>query len=221
MSYAWDFSFLPHYSLVLLRALGSTLKLAAICLAAGFILGCVFAAARTSRYVVLRLLAGAYVELFRNVPAIVLLFWFFYTIPLMTGIGNDRFLTAAIAFSLYAGAYFTEIIRSGIEAVDPGQWLAARALGFTPGALFRDIILPQAIKKMMPALANESIEVVKLTTVAATVAYPELLYTAKLLSDTEYRPVEAYTTVAGVLLIALLPMTLLLFRLERGMRRSG
>jgi len=221
MSYAWDFSFLPNYGGVLLKALGATFKLAVICLAAGLVLGCGFAAARTSKYIIPRLLAGAYVELFRNLPAIVLLFWFFYTIPLVTGIGNDRFVTAAIAFSLYSGAYFTEIIRSGIEAVDPGQWQAARALGFKPVALFRDIILPQAIKKMIPALANESIEVVKLTTVAATVAYPELLYTAKLLSDTEYRPVEAYTTVAGVLLIILLPMTLLLFRLERGMRRSG
>jgi len=221
MSHEWDFSFLITYSGVLAKALGSTLKLAIVCLAAGMLLGCVFAVARTSRSSALRFVGAAYVELFRNLPAIVLLFWCFYTIPLLTGIGNDRFLTAAVAFSLYAGAYFTEIFRSGINAVDAGQWLAGRALGFTPFALFRDIILPQAVKNMMPAIANETIEVVKLTTVAATVAYPELVYTAKLLSDTEYRPVEAYTAVEGVLLLALLPLAVLLFRLERTMRRTN
>lgn len=220
MGYQWDFSFLLNYRHVLLQGLLNTAALSGVVLACGLVIGCLVVMARLSRAAPLRIAGAVYVELLRNVPALVLLFWFFYTIPVLTGIQNNRFLTAAVAFSLYAGAYFCEIFRSGIQSIPAGQWQAAAALGFGRAQLFVSIILPQAVRNVLPALTNEAIEVVKISAVAATIAYPELLYQAKLLSDTEYRPVEAYSAVAALIIGLILCLSTLSYLLEARLAKS-
>ncbi|MFC0219386.1 polar amino acid transport system permease protein [Pseudochelatococcus lubricantis] len=221
MTYKWDFSFLWNYRHVLAEGLLNTVYLSLTVLACGLVLGAVLAAARISRFATLRAVGSVYVELFRNVPALVLLFWFFYTIPVLTGIQNGRFLTAAVAFSLYSGAYFCEILRGGIQSIDRGQWEASIALGMTFRTVFGSIILPQAIRRTLPALTNEAIEVFKISAVAATIAYPDALYQAKLISDTEYRPVEVYTVIAVLLTAIILVLSGLSYALEYKFSKSN
>ena len=212
MGYEWDFSFLLAQRGLLLQGLLNTLKLAATSLACGLAIGLVAGTARISRRRLIRLVAACYIEPFRNIPAIILIFWFYYAVPIFTGIQNDRFVAAAMALTVYSGAYLAEVYRSGIQSIERGQWEAARALGFGYFSQMRYIVLPQAIKRMIPAFTGEAIEIVKLTAIASTIAYAELLYDAKMLSDTEYRPVEAYTAVACI-------FTALLLVLSHGSRR--
>ncbi len=221
MNYRWDFSFLLNYKHVLIEGLLNTIYLSLTVLICGLALGVVLAMARISRFAVLRGFATIYVELLRNLPALVLLFWFYYTIPVLTGIQNGRFLTAAVAFSLYSGAYFCEILRGGVQSIDRGQWEASTALGMSERTVFGSIILPQAIRRTLPALTNEAIEVVKISSVAATIAYPDALYQAKLISDTEYRPVEAYTAIAVLLTAIILVLSGLSYALEYKFRKSS
>ena len=198
MYYHWDFSFFLAHTDLILQGLANTLKLAVTTLFLGLAIGVVVGVARTSRSAVWRLVGTCYVEIFRNIPAMVLIFWFYFAVPVLIGVQNDRFLCAALALTVYAGAYFGEIYRSGIQSIERGQWEAARALGFGRLQQLRYVVLPQAVKRMIPAFTNEAIEIVKLTAIAATIAYAELLYDAKLLSDMEYRPVEAYTGIAAI-----------------------
>ncbi len=220
MNYHWDFSFFLGHGDLLRAGLLNTLELAATSLAAGLVIGIACGVGRTSQSRAIRLLATCYVEVFRNIPAMILVFWFYFAVPILVGIQNDRFVCAALALSVYAGAYLAEIYRSGIQSIERGQWEAARALGFSRLQQLRYVVLPQAIKRMVPAFTNEAVEMVKLTAIASTIAYAELLYDAKVLSDMEYRPVEAYTGIAAVFIVLLFLLTTGSRALERRLRRS-
>ncbi|WP_212376780.1 amino acid ABC transporter permease [Acetobacter persici] len=207
MRHTWDFSFLVHYLLPLGRGLMNTICLSGVVMVAGFTLGLLAAIASMSPLRTVRMASAAYVELLRNVPALVILFLFFYVIPALTGFQNDRFLTACVAFSLYTSAYFCEILRGGFLMVDPGQWESGYALGLSRAGIFCWIIAPQIIRAAMPSLANEAIEIVKISTVASTIAFPEFLYQTKIVSDIEYRPIETYTASAIVITVLILTLT--------------
>lgn len=217
---AWHFGFLLRRYNVILVGLFGTLKLAAVTLVASLLIGAIAGMGRASRSASIRAVATCYVEFFRNIPALVMVFWFFYVIPVLTGIQENAFVAAAAALSFYSGAFFAEIYRSGIQSIERGQWEASKALGFGYFSTMRYIILPPAIKRMVPALANQSIDVVKLTTVASTIAYHDLLYQGQLLSQTEFRPFEAYTAVAAILIGILVLLSWGSTRLERRLRRS-
>jgi polar amino acid transport system permease protein len=216
----WDFSFLVRRYHVILDGLYGTLALAAVTLAVSLLLGIIAGMGRTSRSAAIRAAATCYVEFFRNIPALVQVFWFFYVFPILTGVQENPFISAATALSFYSGAFFAEIYRSGIQSIERSQWDAGKALGFGYFRTMRYIVLPPAIKRMIPALTNQSIEVVKLTTVASTIAYHELLYQGQLLSQTEFRPLEAYTVVAVILIGILVLLSYGSTRLERRLARS-
>src|SRR3712207_5043454 len=133
----------------------------------------------------------------------------------------NAFAAAATAVSLYAGAYMTEIFRSGIQAVERGQWEAARAMGFGYLGQMRHVVLPQALRNIMPPLTSQVMEVVKTTAVASTIAYGEVLYSAKLPSDQEFRPIESYTAVGVFFILLLALVSGASGLLERGLRRRG
>lgn len=221
MRYQWDFTFLLANWAVIAAALLNTLKLAAASIGGGLALGLVAGAARASRSRLLRSLGTVWIEAFRNIPAMVLIFWCFFAVPIFTGIQNDRFAVSAIALTVYASAYFGEIYRSGIQSVERGQWEAARALGFGYVDQMRYFILPQAVRRMIPAFTNEAIEVVKLTAIASTIAYAELMYAAKQLSDTEYRPVEAYTAISALFIALLYLLSVVSRRVEARVNAAG
>lgn len=221
MGHEWDFSFLWEQRFFILRGLEGTLRLAVTCVAAGMILGLVFATARLSRFAALRAIGTAYVEFFRNIPVLVQIFWCFFALPILTGMQPNAYVASAVAVSLYAGAYLTEIFRSGIQSIETGQWEAARAIGFGYAGIMRNVVLPQAVRNVVPPLTSQVMEIVKTTTVASTIAYGETLYSAKVLSDQEFRPIETYTAV-GIFFIALLAMlSALSILLERRLARHG
>ncbi|MBR0653202.1 amino acid ABC transporter permease [Roseomonas terrae] len=219
MEHGWDFAFLLEQRDFILRGLMGTLRLAATCVVAGVVLGLLFASAQLSRFAPLRLLGVAYVEFFRNIPVLVQIFWCYFTLPILTGMQPNAFSAAAVAISLYAGAYLAEIFRSGIQSIERGQWEAARAIGFGHLALMRWVVLPQAVRAVVPPLTNQVMEIVKTTTVASTIAYGEILYSAKVLSDQEFRPIESYTAVGIFFIVTLTFVSLLSSWLERRLRR--
>jgi len=203
MNYTWDFSSIVTYRHLLYQGLGNTLLLSTLSVASAMTIGLVLCLLKTSPILVLRLPANAFVNFFRNIPFIVQIFWLFYAIPVLTGLQAKPFLAAYIALSLYGGAYFAEIFRAGLQGVERGQWEAAKAIGLGYRATLKDVVIPQALRRVIPPLTTQVIELVKLTTVASSIAYAEVLYAGKLVADQDFRPLEAYTTVA-VLLIALL-----------------
>lgn len=221
MGHEWDFAFLLEQRHFILRGIMGTFRLAFTCVVAGMAIGLVVAAARLSPFALLRFLGTCYVEFFRNIPALVLIFWCHFTLPILTGMQPDAFVAAGTAVSLYAGGYMTEIFRSGIQSVERGQWEAARAIGFGYLGQMRYVVLPQAIRNITPPMTNQVMEVVKTTAIASTIAYGEVLYSAKLLSDQEFRPIESYTAVGIFFIVVLTLVSAASGLLERRLRRHG
>lgn len=209
MNYSLNFHFLLNYREVLAVGLWHTIELSVCIILTGFLSGVVLAWLSVSEQRLFRLIAQSYVSLLRNLPALIVLFWFFYALPLFSGVQVSRFLTAWLAFSLYTAAYFCEILRGSLQHIARGQWEAAGMLGFSRQQAFRILMLPQALRHSLPALANEVIEVVKISAVAATIAYPELLSQAAMINDSEYRPVETYTVVALIIMVFILLLSAL------------
>jgi polar amino acid transport system permease protein len=220
MDYQWNFSYLLTYLPQIFDGLLGTLKLAVVCLLDGLAIGIIVGTMRSQGGSFTRTLGTAYVEFFRNIPVLVQIFWFFYALPVLMEIQSDRFRAAAFAISLYSGAYFAEIVRSGLQSIERGQWEAGRAIGMNYLAILRFVAFPQVVKRILPALTNQAIDVVKLTTLASTISFAELLYQAKLISDVEFRPLEAYTVIGGMFLAILVGLSMLSTRLERRLARA-
>ncbi len=218
--YSWDFLSVFLYYKVFLRGLVGTFKLTGLTLVFGLTLGLVIGASRLSKHLFIRLPAVAFVETFRNIPALIVLIWVFYALPILLGFQLNAFDAALIAMSLNTAAFSSEIFRAGIQSVSPGQWDAGRAIGMGYFLVMRRIVLPQALKRMIPAFTNRGIEVAKLTSLASTIAYGELLYEGKMLSGFIYRPMEVYTTVAVIYFVFLYAGTLLSYMLEKRLRKS-
>ena len=214
MNYHLNFHFLLNYRNVLLEGLLNTVQLSLAVMVRGFILGALLALLRISQHPLLRAIGQLYVNLLRNLPALIVLFWFFYALPLFTGVQVSRFVTSWLAFSLYTAAYFCEILRGSLQKLPKGQWEAASMLGFSRRRAFVVLMPPQALRHGVPALVNEIIEIVKISAVAATIAFPELLSQARMISDSEYRPVETYTAVAGIIMLFILLLSALAWLIE-------
>jgi polar amino acid transport system permease protein len=140
--------------------------------------------------------------------------WFYYALPIVLSVELPAWLAAGLGLTLYMGAFSTEIFRGGIISIDKGQWQAARALGMTGGELMRHIILPQAIKRMVPPFVNQSIIQLKNTSLLYVVAVPDLMYTGSVVVADTFRPLEVYTSVGIMYFAILYPLTLWATRME-------
>ena len=219
--YNWDFLPVLSESGLLLDGFRNTLVLTATALTGGLAVGLLLALARLSHRRLLRLPAGIVIEVFRTTPPLVQLFWFYFGLPIILSVEMTPFLAAALTFTIQSGAFFAEIFRAGIVSIEKGQWEAARVIGMTHGQLMRRIILPQAIKRMFPSMMERSIELMKTTTLVATVSYADLLYQANELAQKTFRPLEVYTVVALIYFISISFISYLAARLERRFARSG
>lgn len=219
--YQWNFNVLVQYWKVFADGLVTTILLSGEVLATSLVLSIVLALLRISPVALFRALAACFVELFRNVPPLILLIWIYYCIPALSGWQASAHLAAFFALTLYASAFTSEIIRAGLQSVSVGQWEAGRSIGLSSRRIFRYVILPQAIKRMSPALINQSIEIAKTTTLASTIAFGELLYNARLISDVELRPLEAYTTACAIFIVAFSLWSGLLSRFTGGTKKEG
>ena len=199
---------------IMLQGLWYTILLTVGSSVLGLIGGSLFALGRLSKRRWLSRLSGAILETVRGVPLLVLLIWFYYAFPIFAGVNTSALTAALIALSVYGGSYYGEIVRGGIVSIDEGQTQAALSLGMTYGERMRRIIFPQALRRMVPPLMNQTIIQLKNTSLAAVVTVPELLYQAQIVSSRTYRPFELYTSIAVVYLLLVLPLVGLSRRLE-------
>lgn len=220
MDYRWNFGPVWDNADVLLRGAFGTLRLFAICAVAGLLLGLLIGLARQSPRAWLRWPATAFVEFFRNTPVLVQILWFYFALPILAPFEISPLAAAALGISLNSAAFTAEIVRGGIASIDRGQWEAARALGMTGAQAMRRIVLPQALRRMLPALTNRGIEIFKMSTLASAVAYVELLQQGKLLASLNFNPIETYTVIAVIFFLCLLPLVQATYWLERRLGRA-
>jgi len=215
MEYSWDFNFLWGYRELILKGLALTVAFTFGTIALGMIVGLFVGLGRLSRLAVVRWPLTGYVEVFRCTPLLVQLVWFYYALPVLLGVEITATMAATLALSLYVGSFYAEIFRGGVASVDPGQWDAARALGHTWAQTMRRIVLPQAVKNMLPAIMNQNVIQLKNTSLISTVAVADLLYQGAIITAATYRPLEVYTLVAVLYFTVLFPLTRLAVFVER------
>jgi len=220
MNYRWDFASVWDNADVLLWGAFGTLRLFAICAVTGLLLGLVIGLARNARLGVVRIFARAFVEVFRNTPVLVQILWFYFALPILAPFEISPLAAAALGISLNSAAFTAEIVRGGIVSIEHGQLEAARALGMTGAQALRRVVLPQALRGMLPALTNRGIEIFKMTTLASAVAYVDLLQQGKLLASLHFNPIETYTVIAVVFFLALFPLVQATYYLERRLGRA-
>ena len=211
----WKFGVVLEYWRNFARGLLGTFELAAIIVLAALVGGVLVGAARYSKLRLLNWPATAFIELFRNTPVFVQIVWFYFAFPVIIGKQMHGFYAALLGIGLNMIAYSAEIFRGGIQSIERGQWEAAKSIGMGYAAMMRRIILPQAVRRMVPAFANRLIEAVKATSLASTIAVSELLFEGEQLANSIYRPLEIYTVVAMLYFLAIYPLALLSYWLER------
>jgi polar amino acid transport system permease protein len=162
-----------------------------------------------------------YIEFFRSTPTLVQLVWIYYSLPILTGIQLGSFLAVMLGLGLHSAAYMAEIFRAGVNSIDQGQWDAARTIGMSHLRAARRIILPQAVRRMIPPFINEFANLMKLTTLGSVVAVYELLHESDNLIASTYRPLEIYTTLAIVFAIIIFPFIFASQRLEQYWRKRS
>jgi len=220
MAYRWNFGPVLDNADVLLKGAFGTLRLFAVCAVAGLLLGLLLGLMRQSAHRRWRWPATAFVEFFRNTPVLVQILWFYFALPILVPFEVSPMLAAALGISLNSAAFTAEIVRGGIVSIDRGQWEGARALGFTAAQAMRRVVLPQALRRMLPALTNRGIEIFKMSTLASAVAYVELLQQGKLIASLNFNPIETYTVIAVVFFLCLLPLVQATYALERRLGRA-
>lgn len=213
-AYVWDFSLVPNYVNFWLKGLGVTLAYSVGTILGGMIIGVVCGMLLLARTKWVTLPVHYYVEIFRCTPLLVQIVWFYFALPIVLQVELPDWFAAGLGLTLYMGAFATEIFRGGIISIDKGQWQASRALGMTWPELMRHIILPQAIKRMVPPFVNQSIIQLKNTSLLYVVAIPDLMYTGSIIVSDTFRPLEVYTVVASAYFVILYPLTLYAARLE-------
>lgn len=199
---------------LLLSGFINTLKLALLAIGLSFWLGVVAGALRLSRNPLLYYPAVLYIEVIRGIPLIMVIFWFYFVSPIIAGRPLDNFTSALIAFVVFEGAYLAEIIRAGIQSVPVGQIDAASSTGLSHVQAMRHIILPQAVRNMIPALVTRFIILFMDTSLAYIIGYRELTRVAKIIAEREFRAFEVFTFIAIVYFICTYTMSLVSRRLE-------
>jgi polar amino acid transport system permease protein len=177
---------------------GGTLRLAIPAIALGFPLGIIIGLGRLAKTRPIRLLATLYVEFFRGVPLVMVIFWFWFIIPNLLGISLPEYGIALTAFVVFEAAYLGEIVRAGIQSVARGQVEAAAATGLSSGQTMRHIVLPQALRNMIPALVTQFIVLLKDTSLASIIGYIDLTKAAQIVNNREIRPFELYLFIAVI-----------------------
>lgn len=206
--YEWDFSVLWTYRWLFLDGIIMTVSLTVAVVLGGLAVGLVTAMGMLSGSRILKAVALSFIELFRCTPILVQLIWCYYALPILTGIELSPIAASIIALSCYGGSFYSEIIRGGIVSIETGQREAGLALGMTPTLAMRRIVLPQALRRMVPALMNQSILQFKNTSLVSVLAVPDLVYQGQIAAHDSFRPLETYTAVAVAYLVILLPVTL-------------
>ncbi|ETP67503.1 arginine ABC transporter permease [Planococcus glaciei] len=215
-----DFSQIVPYIPFMLEGIWVTLKFVFFAIILGSILGTILALFKIGSIKPLRWFADAYTSIFRGTPLILQLMIIYYSIPQLTGYDISPFLSAILAFGLNSSAYISEIIRAGIQAVDKGQMEAAQALGVPYRAMMTDIILPQALKNILPALMNEFITLTKESAIVSTIGYLDLMRRAQVVGSDLFRNFEPLLFVGLIYWCLVMGLTVIGRMFERRLKQS-
>ena len=216
-----------EYWKLFLQGVVCTISLSALTVIFGFILAMLLAIFRMGRSRLLRILSTIYVELFRATPMVVQIFVIFYVVfdgvkvlpgfKLFGFIRFDRFFPAVVALSLNSGAYLSEIIRSGIQSIDAGQSEAARSLGLSQVKTMRYVVLPQAIKNILPAIANEFVTIIKESAICYTIGVQDIMSAVNAVKGATYRMAEALIIATVLYFCLTYPTSKIIAHFERKM----
>lgn len=207
----------------LLKGTQITLELTAGAVAIGIVIGLVMALMRLSDNKIFKAIAISYIDFFRGTPLLVQIFIVYFGFPQIFGFtspDNYQYVAATLAMGLNSGAYIAEIFRAGIQSIDRGQSEAARSLGMTQGQALRYIILPQAIKRVIPPLGNEFIALLKDSSLVALIALEDLMYSGKIIVGRTFQPFPIYIEVALIYLVMTLVLSRLVSYAERRLGKS-
>lgn len=219
-----------EYWQLFLQGVVCTVSLSALTVVLGFILALVLATCRMGRSRILRAVSTAYVELFRATPMVVQVFIIFYVVfdgikvlpgfKLFGFIRFERFFPAVVALALNSGAYLSEIIRSGIQSIDGGQTEAARSLGLSSWKTMRFIVLPQAIKNILPAIANEFVTIIKESAICYTIGVQDIMSAVNAVKGATYKMGEALIIATVLYFCLTFPTSKVIAHFERKMSRG-
>jgi polar amino acid transport system permease protein len=241
LHYQWDFPLLLRYLPLFWKGVLITLAYTAGSIFLGLIIGLLIGLGRLARagrgdlrlipmkywimssafwLIPFQFCLIAFIEVFRCTPLLVQIVWVYYALPVLLGVQIPAMVAAVLTLSCYTGAFYAEIFRGGIVSIERGQWDAARALGLRSWPMMRRVILPQAVRRMIPPFVNQSITQLKNTSLVSTIAVPDLLYNGSLITADTYRPLEVYTVVAFIYFSLLFPSTMLAQWYERRLQKD-
>jgi His/Glu/Gln/Arg/opine family amino acid ABC transporter permease subunit len=195
----------------------ATISISVLAILGSVLLGLIVSLGVLSQYRVLRAANRVYVEAFRSVPTLVLILWVYYGLPALLGISLGPFAAGLLALILSDSAFEAEIFRGGIMSIDNGQTEAADSLGLTYFDRMRFVILPQAIRRILPPLGNQFVYMLKMSSLVSVIGYMELTRRANELTVVEYRPLEIYTILLLEYLVLILVVSWAVRQLERRM----
>ncbi len=217
---ALDPSVIWTYKSALLYGYGTSLMITGVAAALGLTAGTILAVLSQSPVPLLRWIIVAYIEAFRNTPLLIQLIWIHFALPVLTGVSTTALQSGVIAITLQVTAYFTEIVRAGIEATPRGQWDAAYALGLTTWTRWSRVILPQAARIIVPPLVNLFISLFKATAILTVLSINELMTMVYRISNFTYKPIELYSVAAVIYFITGYAMSQLSGRIELRLRKA-
>lgn len=198
-----------------------TIVLSAISLFFGTILGALIGIIKVSKFKILKYIASVYVEFVRGVPLLTQVFLFYFGSNELFGFNLDAFSAGVIAISLNSAAYVAEIIRSGIESVDKGQMEAGRSLGMSNKQTMKNIILPQAIKNILPALGNEFVTLIKETSIVSVIGIQEITFQTNIVKGISFRPLDSIYFSAILYFVLTFSISRLVGLMERRLKKSA
>ena len=209
MGNVFRFDLVFRYLAFLAEGLKNTILVSVLGLGIGLVIGVFIAMLRLTNKRVLNVPLSIYVDVFRSVPQLAVLFFFFYAIPIVTGVQVHPIISVAVALGLLCGAGTSEIFRGGILSIELGQWEAAYAIGMTRMQAYVRIILPQAIVRMLPPLVSASISMFKASALASAVGVTDLMWQADNLALYIIRRSEVFTVIAAMYFVLTYPQALM------------
>lgn len=217
---------IQRYGTMLIRALGQTLLLTLLSLVFAMVIGMIFGLMNVGNKRVLNFIGTVYVDAVRGVPLIVLAYFIYFGIPAgIQGLGFTNFRlgplqAGTIALSMNCGAYMAEIIRAGIQSVDRGQMEAGRSLGMSYGASMWLIVIPQAIRTMVPSIINQFIITLKDTSILSVIGFPELTNVGKTIMGNTFKNLQAWAIVGIMYMVVIITLSKVSKRIERRINRG-
>ena len=221
----FDFSFIDNYFPYYLKGAGYTLLISLITVLFGAMFGSILFFMKTSKFHIwkikpLKIIAVVYIEIIRGTPMLLQILIMYAGSKMFFGIDLSPFTSAIIAIALNSAAYVSEIVRAGIEAVDKGQMEAARSLGMRKSTAMVLIVIPQAIKNILPAIGNEFVAIIKESSMASIIGVNELMFAGKVVSGSTFLGLEPYFVAAGFYFIMTFTFGRIISLIERRMKKS-